>query len=85
MTIQVREEPIAGLAQYARVPIAFEVHEVLDLVVRDGGLGGFALVERRLDAPWMKNYDDYAAERPSRWAIRFDVSRGGRWRASAAS
>jgi GNAT superfamily N-acetyltransferase len=77
MTIQVREEPIAGLAQYARVPIAFEVREVLDLVVRDGGLGGFALVERRLDVPWMKNYDDYAAERPSRWAIRFDVSKWG--------
>ncbi|HEY0020443.1 MAG TPA: GNAT family N-acetyltransferase [Longimicrobium sp.] len=77
MDVQVREEPIAGLGQYARVPIAFEVREVLDLVVRDGGLGGFALVERPLDVPWMKNYDDYAGERPSRWAIRFDVSRWG--------
>lgn len=77
MAIQVREEPIAGLAQYARVPIAFEVHEVLDLVVREGGLGGFGLVERRLDVPWMKNYDDYAGERPARWAIRFDVSKWG--------
>ena len=77
MNIEVREEPITALAEYARVPIAFHVRQVLDLAVQDGGLGGFVLVERPVDVPWMKNYDDVAAERPTGWAARFDVSKWG--------
>lgn len=36
MTIEVREEPLSALAEYAGVPIAFEVRTVLDDVPRDG-------------------------------------------------
>ena len=60
MSLRITEEPVAtGLAELGRVPIAFTVERVLDVVERDGGLGGLALVERRL-APretYVKDYD----------------------------
>ncbi len=77
MTIEVREEPMAALAEYARVPIAFEVREILDLSIRDGGLGGFALVERSVEVPWVKDYDGVGGEGPPQWAARFDLSNWG--------
>jgi GNAT superfamily N-acetyltransferase len=45
--------------------------------VRDGGLGGLVLSERKLDAPYVKDYDAYEGERPTQWAERFDVSNWG--------
>lgn len=80
MSVVVTEGPADQLAEYARIPIAFEVHSVLEVEVRGGGLGGFVLVERAVDTPWVKDYDE-GADRPARWARRFDVSR---WRAFAA-
>lgn len=77
MTIEISEEPEAGAAEYARVPIAFEVTRVLALTVREGGLGGFALEERAVDAPYVKDYDAIDGEGPASWAARFDVSRWG--------
>lgn len=67
-------EPMTALAEIGRVPIAFEVDRVLDVVVHDGGLGGMTLVERRLDAPYVKDYDAIRGEGPTRWARRFDLS-----------
>jgi GNAT superfamily N-acetyltransferase len=72
--------PADELAEYARIPIAFEVRSVLDVEARGGGLGGFALAERAVEVPWIKDYDQ-GEDRPLRWARRFDVSR---WRAFAA-
>jgi GNAT superfamily N-acetyltransferase len=77
MTIEVREEPMAALAEYARVPIAFEVREILDLSIRDGGLGGFVLTERKVETPWVKDYDGVGGEGPPEWVARFDLSNWG--------
>jgi GNAT superfamily N-acetyltransferase len=77
MSIEVIEEPLAALADYARIPIAFAVGEIFDVAVRDGGLGGFALAERRLAAPYVKDYDAVESEHPAQWARRFDVSNWG--------
>jgi ribosomal protein S18 acetylase RimI-like enzyme len=75
MAIEVREDSAAALAEYARIPIAFEVREIFELALRDEGLGGFILTERRLDVPYVKDYDAIEAESPARWPERFDVSK----------
>lgn len=76
MTVEVREEPLSVLAEYARVPISFEVRTVLDVDVRDGGLGGFVLSERAVEAPYVKDYDALDGG-PAQWPARFDLSRWG--------
>ncbi len=74
MTIEVTEEPITVLPEYARVPIAFTVDRVFDVTSRDDRLGGFALSERRLEVPYEKDYDAIPGEGPLQWARRFDLS-----------
>ena len=74
MTIELDEEPMTALAEYARVPIVFTVDRVLDVTSRDDGSGGFALSERSLDVPYEKDYDAIAGEGPFHWARRFDLS-----------
>jgi GNAT superfamily N-acetyltransferase len=77
MNIEIREEPVSALAGQAQIPIAFEVARVLDVSPVNAGLGGIALVERPLDAPYIKDYDAIEGEGPDRWAKRFDVSNWG--------
>jgi len=74
MVIEVREDSAKALAEYARIPIAFEVREIFDVAVRDDAHGGFVLTKRRLDAPYIKDYDALEGESPEHWAERFDVS-----------
>lgn len=74
MRIEVAGEPAACLETYAEVPIAFEVASVLDVA---DGPGGLVLTERRLGAPYVKDYDAIGGEHPSTWPVRFDVSRWG--------
>ncbi|MCA9708038.1 MAG: GNAT family N-acetyltransferase [Myxococcales bacterium] len=81
MTVQleITEGPVTQLDEYVTVPIAFEVRTILALEVPEQGLGGFHLVERAVEAPYVKDYD--ALESPLRWPERFDLSR---WRAFTA-
>jgi len=82
---RVRRESAAQLAEYATVPSAFEVREVLEAVALDGGLGGIQLVLRQLGAPYRKDYDAEPSHRPERWCERFDVRHWlflGAWRGS---
>jgi GNAT superfamily N-acetyltransferase len=72
MTIDVAEEPITALAEYALLPIAFPVDQVLDVTAR--AEGGFALSARRLKVPYVKHYDAVDGEGPLHWSRRFDVS-----------
>ena len=74
MTIELTEEPMTALADYARVPMSFTVDRVLDVTDRDDGQGRFALSERRLAIPYQKDYDGIAGEGPLQWARRFDLS-----------
>lgn len=39
--------------------------------------GGFALTERILATPYIKDYDDFAGEGPAEWGKHFDVSSWG--------
>jgi hypothetical protein len=72
--VAVTEEEAAALAEFACIPISFEVRAVLD-VARDGD--AFVLAERPLDAAWVKDYDAIGGEGPTRWAHRFDISKWG--------
>ena len=75
MAIQILEEPMPDLAEYARVPIAFEVRMVLEVVELDGGIGGLMLSERGIDHPYRKDYD--VLEPPASWPGRFDLRSWG--------
>ena len=75
MSPRVEVETAPALDEYARVPIAFTVRRVLDCTAVEGGLGGLALAERAVEAPYVKDYD--ALESPAQWAERFDLRSWG--------
>jgi ribosomal protein S18 acetylase RimI-like enzyme len=76
MTVVITELPASAsaLAEYARVPIAFEVRETLRLSAPQQGLGGLTLTAERADVPWWKDYDADPISNPSKWASMFDLS-----------
>jgi len=84
-TIELTEEPMTALPEYARIPIIFTVDRVLDVTNRDDGPGGFVLSERRLEVPYEKDYDAIAGEGPLQWAHRFDLSNWALFTARLAS
>jgi GNAT superfamily N-acetyltransferase len=77
MRVEVNEEPIAALEQYADVSIAFEVSSKLDITEGSDNHCEFILTERRLAAPYVKDYDAIKGEHPTLWARRYDVSKWG--------
>ncbi len=78
MTPEIAEESAEHLEEYARISIAFEVNRVVDVC---GAPGGYALSERSLDAPYVKDYDTVPGDAPLHWAGRFDLSN---WRVFTA-
>lgn len=77
MDMEVIEESITVAPELARISISFKVESVFDVSAPDGGLGGLILSERRLDTPYVKDYDTAEGEHPAQWAVRFDVSNWG--------
>jgi ribosomal protein S18 acetylase RimI-like enzyme len=77
MNIALRRESMAAIAEHARIPIAFQVDSVLVVSILDSGLGGFVLSERKLETPYVKDYDAIVGEGPTSWTERFDVSNWG--------
>lgn len=73
MTVRIRQEPPTALAEYARVPIAFEVRERLAVVAEEAGLGGLRLAAEPVAAPYVKDHDAQPGDHPARWAERFDL------------
>ena len=71
MNIEVIEEPATVLAEYAGIPIAFEVNEIFGVITE--AEGSFRLEARQLSAPYVKDYDAIG-DGPSGWADRFDLS-----------
>ncbi|MEJ7810751.1 MAG: GNAT family N-acetyltransferase [Gemmatimonadaceae bacterium] len=72
--IEVTEEPVSALAEYARVPISFEVRQVLHIAAPDRGLGGLVLTVRDLHASYIKDYDAIPGASPLDWPARFDLT-----------
>jgi GNAT superfamily N-acetyltransferase len=75
--VEIREKPPAWLDEYARIPSAFEVCAVLELSVRNEGLGGFEFRERQVSPPFVKDYDAIPGNHPSDWKKRFDLADWG--------
>src|SRR5713101_3727035 len=71
MSIEVREDRVTALDEYAGIPTAFEVSEVFDVTLEPDG--GFRLAARRLSIPYVKDYDAIG-EKPAQWPERFDLS-----------
>jgi GNAT superfamily N-acetyltransferase len=74
MKIETAGIPSQLLAEYATIPIAFEVTSVLS--AQKGADQSFILLESRVDSSYIKDYDA-VGDRPLDWAARFDTSQ---WR-----
>ncbi len=74
ISIEVVEHLAVDLAEYARIPIAYEVRQIFDVVAAAKGLGGLMIMERSLEDPYLKDYDAMAGEGPLTWPRRFDLS-----------
>jgi GNAT superfamily N-acetyltransferase len=73
MTIEVTSARSSQpVAEYASIPIAFEVKSVFS--AQAGVDGAFVLIEDPVAHPYIKDYDAHG-ERPEDWATRFDTSR----------
>ncbi len=73
LTIELVTPTEVALAEYASIPIRFEVREVMD--VQAAGLSaGFHLTPRSVGKPYVKDYDSGTDERPAGWPLRFDLS-----------
>jgi len=83
MAPDIVEVPVEDLREYSSIPIAFEVRTFLDVQIIDRGLGGIDLSERRNETPYVKDYDAYKGEGPTRWADQWDISNWGVMLASA--
>src|SRR5215210_4898507 len=81
MDVVIREEPMTALAEYARVPISFEVERVFEVTVRDDAHA--VLTERVLDVPYVKNYDDAEGTGISTWVTNFNLANWGFFAAHA--
>ena len=73
MTVDVAEEGLSSLSEYARIPIAFEVREVFDVVESRAGSTDFLLTPRAVADPYVKDYDEHDGG-PEAWSGRFDLS-----------
>jgi GNAT superfamily N-acetyltransferase len=74
---EIVEQRVVDLAEYSRIPIAFTVDRVLEVTPVDNGLGGLILTERRVEPPYIKDYDSIAGNAPACWPARWDLSNWG--------
>ena len=75
-SIEIQEVGPDLLSRYAAIPIRFKVESVLRVQAADQGVGGLALVEEKIESPYVKDYDSQGPEAgPLHWSRYFDVSR----------
>jgi GNAT superfamily N-acetyltransferase len=70
LRIEVGEDHLDSLANYADIPIAFTVARILEVRGEEGG--EFSMVERAVATSSVKDYD--AIENPRSWVDKVDVS-----------
>ena len=74
MNYQTVKEPISILPQYSQIPILFQVNSIYKLqqeITKDGFK--FVFSEEKLDAPYIKNYDEYEANQPKEELKKFNI------------
>lgn len=70
--MEIQEVERTAIAEYARISIAFEVREIAEVTEQPPGSGLFELALRRVESPYIKDYD--ADGGPETWASRFDLA-----------
>lgn len=71
--IEIAVEGADALGQYASIPIAYRIVEVLDPDSPSDAEGLLPFRSRALDAPIVKDYDAQPSNHPLEWSQRFDV------------
>jgi len=77
MNVDIYEKPMTALVDLATIPIAFEVHYVFDVTIQGEAQNEFILSKHELEVPYVKDYDTYKGEGPTRWRSHFDLSNWG--------
>lgn len=77
MNIEIIEEAPDILPEYEKIPISFSVETYFRIELSEKGLGGLKLIEEKIEKPFIKDYDAFEEERPSRLSERFDISNWG--------
>jgi len=77
MDLVISEDQKTSLAEYATIPIHFQVRSIFDVSAPASEGGEFLLVERNFDNPYLKDYDAIDGEHPTQWSTRFDLSNWG--------
>ena len=67
------QESQPDLSAYARIPISFDVREIMDVGVSSGAGDRYVLTPRLVASPWRKDYDAVDGG-PLEWPKRFDLS-----------
>ena len=75
MPVDVREESLAALSDYASIPIAYSTSTVLEVEWIANGLGGVRMVDSPLDQPLTKDFDK--DEPVAAWHSLGDISHWG--------
>jgi len=73
MIVDVVQESQPDLADYASVPISFEVREIMRVTAGPPESGRYVLTPHAVTTPWLKDYDALDGG-PRGWAERFDLS-----------
>ncbi len=76
MSVQIVEVGPERLADYASVPIKFEVKSILQVELVEGGLGGMLLRQAPVEKHYVKDYEAYG-ETPTDWPKLFDATNWG--------
>jgi len=76
-TVNIQEIGVDLLHKYGEVPIRYKVESILQIDLINRGLGGIELREEKVVPSYMKDYDAYEDEGPTRWPKRFDTSNWG--------
>lgn len=77
VTVTIHAPSAMVLAQYATIPIAFEVTEVFDVASSAERADAYVLTAGGVPTPYMKDYDALPGEGPLNWARSFDISGWG--------
>jgi GNAT superfamily N-acetyltransferase len=77
MQIEILEENSDILPEYEKISIAFTVESIFHVELVKNGLGGIKLFEKRIEKPFIKDYDAFEEEKPSRLGARFNLSNWG--------
>lgn len=76
MSLRIEQGGSELLEAYSRIPSAFLVTSIFEVILIQKGLGGIELVEKPVE-PYIKDYDSYIDGPPTAWPQHFDMHNWG--------